>query len=106
MILKAYIENYGSQAFDLVDGSVIKTNLNETLDSGAINITNITTKLELFPYQFVKLVSADNTFSKYFIIDNFVETIENLDENILIILKYKVHDGKNLHKMAYTDHSK
>lgn len=82
MILKAYIENYGSQAFDLVDGSVIKTNLNETLDSGAINITNITTKLELFPYQFVKLVSTDNTFSKYLIIDNFVETIENLDENI------------------------
>ena len=82
MILKAYIENYGSRAFDLVSGGTIKSNFNETLDSGSIDITNLTTKLNLFPYQYIKLVNTDNTFSKYFIVDNFVESIENLEEEI------------------------
>ena len=82
MILKAYIENYGSTAFDIVSGAVVKENFNETLDSASINITNSMTRLELFPTQFVKLQSTDSTYTKYFIIDNFVETIENLDEGI------------------------
>lgn len=82
MILKAYIENYGDTLFDLVDGGVVKSNFNETLDSATINITNLSTKLELFPYQYVRLVSTDNSFSRYLIIDNFVESIENLDDGI------------------------
>lgn len=82
MILKAYIENYGSQAFDIVNGGVVKENFNETLDSGSINITNLPFELQLFPYQFIKLESTDKTFSKYYVVDNFVKSILNLDENI------------------------
>lgn len=82
MIIKAYIENYGDTAFNIVSGGVVKENFNETLDSGCINITNLTTQLNLFPTQFVKLESTDGSYSKYFIIDNFVESILNLDEGI------------------------
>lgn len=82
MILKAYIENYGNTAFNIVSNATIKENFDETLDSGVFNITNIETKLELYPFQFVLLKSTDNSFSKYLVIDNFVETIENLDEGI------------------------
>lgn len=80
MILKCYIENYGDRVFDLVGGTLITENFNETLDSATINITNLKELLNLIPYQKVKIFSVDNSFERVFLIDNFVSTELNASD--------------------------
>ena len=83
MKLKAILEGQknNTSAYDLVVGSVFKEELNETLDSGSIIISNIepSRKLELEPYQYVYIYDTESDFEKYFLVDNFVENYVNLD---------------------------
>lgn len=83
MKLKAILEGQknNTSAYDLVVGSVFKEELNETLDSGSIIISNVepSRKLELEPYQYVYIYDTESDFEKYFIIDNFIENYVNLD---------------------------
>lgn len=83
MKLKAILEGQknNSSAYDLVVGSVFKEELNETLDSGSIIISNVepSRKLELEPYQYVYIYDTESDFEKYFLVDNFVENYVNLD---------------------------
>lgn len=59
MRLIAYIEDYGSRQFDLVGGSVLVETITEKLDSFSFNLTNLSTKLNLRPFQFVRIVDID-----------------------------------------------
>lgn len=83
MKLKAIFEGQKQNisAYDLVVGSVFKEELNETLDSGTINITNISEdrKLDLEPYQYVYIYDTESDFEKYFLVDDFIENYVNLD---------------------------
>ena len=83
MKLKAILEGQknNTSAYDLVVGSVFKEELNETLDSGSIIISNVepSRKLELEPYQYVYIYDTESDFEKYFLIDNFIENYVNLD---------------------------
>ena len=83
MKLKAILEGQknNTSAYDLVVGSVFKEELNETLDSGSIIISNVEPerKLELEPYQYVYIYDTESDFEKYFLVDNFVENYVNLD---------------------------
>ena len=83
MKLKAILEGQknNTSAYDLVVGSVLKEELNETLDSGSIIISNVepSRKLELEPYQYVYIYDTESDFEKYFLVDNFVENYVNLD---------------------------
>ena len=83
MKLKAILEGQknNTSAYDLVVGSVFKEELNETLDSGSIIISNVepSRKLELEPYQYVYIYDTGSDFKKYFLVDNFVENYVNLD---------------------------
>lgn len=83
MKLKAILEGQknNTSAYDLVVGSVFKEELNETLDSGSIIISNVepSRKLELEPYQYVYIYDTESNFEKYFLVDNFVESYVNLD---------------------------
>ena len=83
MKLKAILEGQknNTSAYDLVVGSVFKEELNETLDSGSIIISNVepARKLELEPYQYVYIYDTESDFEKYFLVDNFVENYVNLD---------------------------
>ena len=83
MKLKAILEGQknNTSAYNLVVGSVFKEELNETLDSGSIIISNVEQerKLELEPYQYVYIYDTESNFEKYFLIDNFVENYVNLD---------------------------
>ena len=83
MKLKAILEGQknNTSAYDLVVGSVFKEELNETLDSGSIIISNVEQerKLELEPYQYVYIYDTESDFEKYFLVDNFVENYVNLD---------------------------
>ena len=83
MKLKAILEGQknNTSAYDLVVGSVLKEELNETLDSGSIIISNVepSRKLELEPYQYVYVYDTESDFEKYFLVDNFVENYVNLD---------------------------
>lgn len=83
MKLKAILEGQknNTSAYDLVVGSVFKEELNETLDSGSIIISNVepSRKLELEPYQYVYIYDTESDFEKYFLVDNFVENYVNLD---------------------------
>lgn len=83
MKLKAILEGQknNTSAYNLVVGSVFKEELNETLDSGSIIISNVepSRKLELEPYQYVYIYDTESNFEKYFLIDNFIENYVNLD---------------------------
>ena len=83
MKLKAILEGQknNTSAYDLVVGSVFKEELNETLDSGSIIISNVEQerKLELAPYQYVYIYDTESDFEKYFLVDNFIENYVNLD---------------------------
>ena len=83
MKLKAILEGQknNTSAYDLVVGSVFKEELNETLDSGSIIISNVEQerKLELEPYQYVYIYDTESDFEKYFLVDNFIENYVNLD---------------------------
>ena len=83
MKLKAILEGQknNTSAYDLVVGSVFKEELNETLDSGSIIISNVepSRKLELEPYQYVYVYDIESDFEKYFLVDNFIENYVNLD---------------------------
>lgn len=83
MKLKAILEGQknNTSAYDLVVGSVFKEELNETLDSGSIIISNVepNRKLELEPYQYVYIYDTEINFEKYFLVDNFIENYVNLD---------------------------
>lgn len=83
MKLKAILEGQknNTSAYDLVVGSVFKEELNETLDSGSIIISNVepSRKLELEPYQYVYIYDTESNFEKYFLVDNFIENYVNLD---------------------------
>lgn len=83
MKLKAILEGQknNTSAYELVVGSVFKEELNETLDSGSIIISNVepSRKLELEPYQYVYIYDTESDFEKYFLVDNFVENYVNLD---------------------------
>ncbi len=83
MKLKAILEGQknNTSAYDLVVGSVFKEELNETLDSGSIIISNVeqARKLELEPYQYVYIYDTESNFEKYFLVDNFIENYVNLD---------------------------
>lgn len=83
MKLKAILEGQknNTSAYDLVVGSVFKEELNETLDSGSIIISNVepSRKLELEPYQYVYVYDTESNFEKYFLVDNFIENYVNLD---------------------------
>lgn len=83
MKLKAILEGQknNTSAYDLVVGSVFKEELNETLDSGSIIISNVeqARKLELEPYQYVYIYDTESDFEKYFLVDNFIENYVNLD---------------------------
>lgn len=83
MKLKAILEGQknNTSAYDLVVGSVFKEELNETLDSGSIIISNVEQerKLELEPYQYVYIFDTESNFEKYFLVDNFIENYVNLD---------------------------
>ena len=83
MKLKAILEGQknNTSAYDLVVGSVFKEELNETLDSGSIIISNVepSRKLELEPYQYVYIYDIESDFEKYFLVDNFIENYVNLD---------------------------
>ena len=83
MKLKAILEGQknNTSAYDLVVGSVFKEELNETLDSGSIIISNVeqARKLELEPYQYVYIYDIESDFEKYFLVDNFIENYVNLD---------------------------
>ena len=83
MKLKAILEGQknNTSAYDLVVGSVFKEELNETLDSGSIIISNVepSRKLELEPYQYVYIYDTESDFEKYFLVDDFVENYVNLD---------------------------
>ena len=83
MKLKAILEGQknNTSAYDLVVGSVFKEELNETLDSGSIIISNVepSRKLELEPYQYVYIYDTESDFEKYFLVDNFIENYVNLD---------------------------
>ena len=83
MKLKAILEGQknNTSAYDLVVGSVFKEELNETLDSGSIIISNVepSRKLELEPYQYVYVYDTESDFEKYFLVDNFIENYVNLD---------------------------
>ena len=83
MKLKAILEGQknNTSAYDLVVGSVFKEELNETLDSGSIIISNVepSRKIELEPYQYVYIYYTESDFEKYFLVDNFVENYVNLD---------------------------
>lgn len=83
MKLKAILEGQknNTSAYELVVGSVFKEELNETLDSGSIIISNVepSRKLELEPYQYVYVYDTESDFEKYFLVDNFIENYVNLD---------------------------
>lgn len=83
MKLKAILEGQknNTSAYDLVVGSVFKEELNETLDSGSIIISNVepSRKLELEPYQYVYIYDTESDCEKYFLIDNFIENYVNID---------------------------
>lgn len=83
MKLKAILEGQknNTSAYELVVGSVFKEELNETLDSGSIIISNVepSRRLELEPYQYVYIYDTESDFEKYFLIDNFIENYVNLD---------------------------
>lgn len=83
MKLKAILEGQknNTSAYDLVVGSVFKEELNETLDSGSIIISNVepSRKLELEPYQYVYIYDTESDFEKYFLVNNFIENYVNLD---------------------------
>lgn len=83
MKLKAILEGQknNTSAYELVVGSVFKEELNETLDSGSIIISNVepSRKLELEPYQYVYIYDTESNFEKYFLVDNFIENYVNLD---------------------------
>ena len=83
MKLKAILEGQknNTSAYDLVVGSVFKEELNETLDSGSIIISNVEQerKLELEPYQYVYIYDTESDFEKYFLVDNFIENYVNLE---------------------------
>ena len=83
MKLKAILEGQknNTSAYELVVGSVLKEELNETLDSGSIIISNVepSRKLELEPYQYVYIYDTESDFEKYFLVDNFIENYVNLD---------------------------
>lgn len=83
MKLKAILEGQknNTSAYELVVGSVFKEELNETLDSGSIIISNVepNRKLELEPYQYVYIYDTESNFEKYFLVDNFIENYVNLD---------------------------
>ena len=83
MKLKAILEGQknNTSAYELVVGSVFKEELNETLDSGSIIISNVepSRKLELEPYQYVYIYDIESDFEKYFLVDNFIENYVNLD---------------------------
>ena len=83
MKLKAILEGQknNTSAYELVVGSVFKEELNETLDSGSIIISNVepSRKLELEPYQYVYVYDIESDFEKYFLVDNFIENYVNLD---------------------------
>lgn len=85
MKLKAIFENNSNKVYDIVTGSVFKEEYNETLDSATIHLTNIemVDRLEdIQPYTFVYIFEEGGTFKKYFLIDSFVESILNLNDNI------------------------
>ena len=82
--MKCYIENYGDTAFNCVVGGTYKDNLNESLDSFSIIITQLTTKLDLEPIkQHIRIDFSDtilenaNEINTLFVIDNYTETFFN-----------------------------
>lgn len=83
MRLRMIYENQkiGSNAYKIQSGSVFSEELNETLDSCILNITNVepSEKLELEPYQSVYIYDLDSDFKRYYLVDNFIEKYVNID---------------------------
>ena len=94
--MKCYIENYGDTAFNCVVGGTYKDNLNESLDSFSIVITQLTTKLELEPIkQHIRIDFSDtilenaDEINTLFVIDNYTETFFN--KNNTIYYEYNIN---------------
>lgn len=70
--------------YKLVTGSVIKENFNETLDDAVIHLTNIyeEERLHINPYDYCHIYDLDSNHEWFFIVDNYVESYVNLNENI------------------------
>ena len=80
MIIRGYIENYGSQLFKFEVGNVFTNNLNETLDSFDFNITNESIDIDFYPFQYTHIVDIDNNeVDLYYVIDSFTKSPINLN---------------------------
>ena len=83
MRLKVRFAN-NSKTYDLIAGSVLKDNFNETLDSGSIHLTNVyeEDRLHINPYDYVYIFDADSEYHKYFLVDSFIESYVNITGKI------------------------
>ena len=83
MKVVAYIEDYGSQAFDVVVPCVYRETITEKLDSFSFSLAHLTTNLKLRPFQFVRVIDIeDNQIDKIMVIDNFDKSFVNLNGTI------------------------
>ena len=64
-----------NQWFQIDEGSVFTETKNETLDSATIIINNVSTKLEINPYDVVEIQNNANVKVKYMCVDTYTETM-------------------------------
>lgn len=64
-----------AKTFDIVEGSVLKVCKNETLDNATIIISQLTSKLEIEPFDKVQLIDENRRLGTiYMLVDNYIET--------------------------------
>ena len=64
---------HNNQSYDVADGAVFTENYNETLDSGTIIIQQLTNKMNIEPYDKVRIFSTDNRLiERVMCVDSYV----------------------------------
>ena len=64
---------HNNQSYDVADGAVFTENYNETLDSGTIIIQQLTNKMNIEPYDKIRIFSTDNRLiERVMCVDSYV----------------------------------
>lgn len=110
-IISKNLVNGVEQEFNVSEGAVFTENYNETLDSGTIVIPHLTSKIEIEPYDIVKINSSLDSKvrieTRYMCVDTYVCTQTSLDPaiyeyNITLFSLTKLLEGILLPSLSIT----
>lgn len=111
LIINKNLVNGVEQEFNVSEGAVFTENYNETLDSGTIVIPHLTNKIEIEPYDIVKINSSLDSKvrieTRYMCVDTYVCTQTSLDPaiyeyNITLFSLTKLLEGILLPSLSIT----